>query len=143
MTTKYSLLQSPSGPAVSIPTGDVLVSNGDGTFSAAELPSGSSTLFDAGNSGAAITLDYTVHSKFQKVTLTANAVNIAITPGEIGVYLLEVLQDATGGRIPTFIGVEWPGGVQPTFSTAANAKDIASFFWDGTTINGLANMSFA
>jgi hypothetical protein len=48
-----------------------------------------------------------------------------------GVYTLEILQDSTGGWVPTVSGVVWDGGVAPTFVTTANRKAIVTLFHDG------------
>ena len=38
--------------------------------------------------------------------------------------------------------VKWAGSVAPTLSTAANAVDMASFFWDGTDYWGVLSNLF-
>lgn len=43
------------------------------------------------------------------------------------------IQDSTGARTPTYpSSVKWANGVAPTWSVAANAKDIMQFVWDGS-----------
>jgi hypothetical protein len=50
-------------------------------------------------------------------------------------YALNVIQDATGSRTMTWNAVfKWTGGVAPTLSTAANAKDFFVFRSDGTNL---------
>ena len=53
-------------------------------------------------------------------------------------YLLVIIQDATGSRtITTWNAVfKWSGATAPTLSTAASAKDILSFWSDGTNLYG-------
>jgi hypothetical protein len=47
---------------------------------------------------------------------------------------LKVIQDATGSRAVTWpASVKWPSGTAPTLSTAANAIDIVTFYYDGTS----------
>jgi hypothetical protein len=58
--------------------------------------------------------------------------------------ILEVNQDATGSRLLTWNAVfKWPGGVAPTLSTAANAKDVFSFYCDGTNFYGTGMFALA
>jgi len=55
-----------------------------------------------------------------------------------GTYILYLVQDATGTRVPTFgSAYKFPDGIAPTLSTAANAVDIIAFTSrNGTTIDG-------
>jgi hypothetical protein len=71
------------------------------------------------------------------VTLTAAGRTLANpTNLKVGSYVLHVLQDATGSRTITTWGsaYKFPGGVKPTLSTAANARDIISIVSDGTNL---------
>jgi hypothetical protein len=44
-------------------------------------------------------------------------------------------QDATGGRVLTFDTLfKFPGGVAPTWTTTANAKNFLSVYYDGTIL---------
>jgi hypothetical protein len=92
--------------------------------------------FDNGNSGAAITIDFAVHGNSQRVTLSSATVAITLAnaaPG--GAYILEVVQDSTGGRVATWAAspgaVLWPGGTTPTVTATALRADVFSFFYDG------------
>ncbi len=50
---------------------------------------------------------------------------------------VSLIQDATGGRVPTFTGVKWAGGTAPTFSTGANKIDqIGLRCFDGALWSG-------
>lgn len=84
--------------------------------------------FDAGNSGAAITLDYR-NGEVQRVILTASAPTITITHLPAGHYArlrLYLKQDATGSRLlPTFApAANYGTAGAPTLSTAANKTDV-------------------
>jgi hypothetical protein len=71
------------------------------------------------------------------VTLTAAGRTLANpTNLKVGTYILHILQDATGSRTITTWGsaYKFPGGVKPTLSTAANARDILSMVCDGTNL---------
>jgi hypothetical protein len=82
--------------------------------------------------------------KVATITLTgACSLTISgLTAG--GTYNLIVKQDATGSRIVTWVtAVKWSAGAAPTLSTAANAIDIVSLIYDGTTLFGTALKGFA
>ena len=79
----------------------------------------------------------TSHGAMATITLTANTTMNAPTSLANGSYVLIVKQDATGSRHITWNSVfKWPAGAAPSLSTAANAKDIFSFIYDGTFLYG-------
>lgn len=86
---------------------------------------GGETYFDAGSSGAAVTLNL-ANGNVQKLTLTANC-TITLTGPSTGAYrsmLLYVFQDGTGSRTITWPGsVKWGTAGAPTLSTAATKMD--------------------
>lgn len=89
-----------------------------------------STLTD----GATITPDFSAANNFS-VTLGGNrtlANPSNMTVGQSG--LIFVIQDATGSRTLAY-GTYWhfPGGTDPTASTAANAVDVISYFVRSST----------
>ena len=91
--------------------------------------------YDNGNSGAADSIDF-ANGQNQKSTLTANTtLTIAAAPG-VGHYQLRLIQDATGSRTVTFVGVSaarWLNSTtQPAFNTAAAGETILTFYWDGS-----------
>jgi len=99
--------------------------------------------YDCGNSGASITIDWN-NGNLQQVTLTAVGVDITFTePPHSGKCELWIIQDGTGSRTIDWeheISPKWPGGVEPTLSTAAAAVDVICFtFIGGTTYRGLFN----
>ena len=56
---------------------------------------------------------------------------------KVGTYILTIIQDATGSRTVTWNSVfKWTAGVAPPLTTTANAKDVFSFFSDGTNMFG-------
>jgi parallel beta-helix repeat protein len=74
-------------------------------------------------------------------------INVTLTltdpPGPSNV-LLRLIQDATGGRTVTWpASVMWPGGTPPTLSAGANAEDIVTFYYNGTTYYGVASLNFS
>lgn len=98
---------------------------------------GGETFFDAGNSGAAISLN-AANGNVQKVTLTANT-TVTLTSPTSGVMCsltLLVFQDATGSRTITWpASVKWGIAGAPTLTTTASKMDIISLF----TVDGGTN----
>lgn len=72
----------------------------------------------------------------QKVTLGGNR-TLAISNAIAGkVYLLRIIQDATGTRTVTWPATfKWAGGTAPTLTTTAAHYDIITFYYDGTNYN--------
>jgi hypothetical protein len=104
-----------------------------------------STIFNAGNSGAAITINFTSEQK-QVVTLTANTtITLAVPPG-VGNYLLMTIQGGAGSFTITWAAssgsVEWVNKTIPTPTAAAGSKDIYSLLWDGSNFYGTQGPNF-
>jgi hypothetical protein len=78
-----------------------------------------------------------------KVTLTGATTTLAIANMVQGqMYVLEVWQDATGGRLivpPAGTLVAWGGAGSLTLDTTASGKNIVTFFYDGTQFIALVN----
>jgi len=100
---------------------------------------------DNGNSGSAKTITWGNAQK-QKITLNAAAPTLTFSApsGPCSGLVLKFVQDATGGRIPNFpASVKWQNGVKPTFTPAANAVDLVSFYFDGTNYYGAFGGNFS
>lgn len=106
--------------------------------------------FDNGNSGASKSISVAT-AQFQRITLTANAVTITLTnfgpSATVLPLVLEVVQDGTGSRVPTFAGstFKFVAGAAPVWSTVAGKKDIVCIYSpDGgsTAILSLAGIDF-
>ena len=98
--------------------------------------------YDNGNSGSADTIDFN-NAQNQKSLMTDNC-TYTFTPPTSGdtTIKLKLVQDATGNRVPTWpSNINWAGG-EPTWSTAANAVDIATIYYDGTEYWGMAGIGF-
>lgn len=94
---------------------------------------------DAGNSGTALTVDWSVASA-QKVTLTGNCTFTFSNPTAGGVYVLELAQDATGSRTVVWPGsVKWSGGTAPTLTTTASKTDVFTFYYTGANYLGVTS----
>ena len=99
--------------------------------------------YDNGNSGAADTVDWGKGNK-QKSTMTDDCTYTFTAPDGPCNVMLKLIQDGTETRVPTWPGtVKWPGGTEPTWSTAASAVDMISFYYDGTNYYGSAAIAMA
>jgi hypothetical protein len=97
---------------------------------------------DNGNSSTADTINWGT-GNFHKSTMTGNCTYTFTAPSGPGRYQLMLVQDATGSRTATWpASVKWPGGTAPTLSTAANAIDIITFYYDGTNYYGVETLDF-
>jgi len=92
--------------------------------------------------GATITPDIALGS-IQQVTLTGNVTMNAFggTPQAGQSMVIKFIQDGTGGRILSST-MKWAGAAK-TLSTAPNAVDIASVFYDGTTYWASLTLAYA
>jgi hypothetical protein len=135
-----------NGPQLKTVGGAIQVRKSDDTAGAA-LATVKTLTFDGefsnGSSGVAATIDWTAAQK-QVITLTGNCTFAFTAPLGAGNFLLRLVQDATGGRTATWpAAVKWGGGAAPTLSTAANAVDIASFYWNGSNYYATFTPNFA
>lgn len=98
--------------------------------------------YAAGNSGAALTLDFAL-GEAQSLTLTA-ACTLTLSNAVSGrVYVIKALQDGTGSRAITWpAAVKWPGGTVPT-SSGANKTDIYTLYYDGTNFYGSSALNYS
>lgn len=104
---------------------------------------GDATEHDNGNSGTSDTIDWG-NGNFQKSTLTGNCTYTFTAPSVKGRFQLMLVQDATGSRTVTWpSSVKWPGGTAPTLSTAANAIDIVTLYYDGTDYYAVESLNFS
>jgi hypothetical protein len=95
------------------------------------------TEFDVGVSAGSKIVDFATNGQKQKITLTATTPTLTISaPTLAGHYQLRIVQDATGGRVPTFSGLSstrWLGtATAPAVNAAANGETILNLYWDGT-----------
>ncbi len=139
--------------------GQLLIGNGTGLTKATLTAGGGITIT---NASGAITIASNYNPSRQTLvdasTITWNAAlgeAAVVTLGNTGralsitnpiagrSYILEIVQDATGGRTITTwpTGTKWVGGV-PTLTTAANAVDIVTFYYNGSGYRALFNGPF-
>jgi hypothetical protein len=101
-------------------------------------PIGFTQEFNAGNSGAAITIDWATNGSRQRLTLNNAAPVITIgTPPVVGNYRLKFTQDGTGNRVPTYAGLtlNWAGAEAPfanAYNPGANTVYFIDIYYDGS-----------
>ena len=101
------------------------------------------TQYAAGNSGAALTIDW-ANGDTQTVTLTGNCTFTFSNPTAGHYYTLRLAQDATGSRTVTWpAAVKWPGGTVPTLTTTASRVDVITFYYDGTNYLGQSSLNYS
>lgn len=94
--------------------------------------------------GANIATDASLSNNF-KVTLAGNrTLDNPTNPTEGMVVNWAIKQDATGSRTLAYgSAFKFPGGTPPVLSTAANAKDLMSCYYDGSVWLCNMNKAFA
>jgi hypothetical protein len=103
------------------------------------------TEFDDGPTGPTEEIDWRDGQK-QSVTLDSATVTFSWTNDPDGPcnVLLKLRQDSSGNRTAVWpANVLWPGGTAPTLSSAPNAVDIVTFYYDGTDYYGVAALGFS
>lgn len=86
------------------------------------------------NSGTAVTLPDAYCNGFQVLTLNGAAPVITLPPAVVGQqFVLWVIQDATGSRVPSWVvpgagSVKWPSGAAIAPTATANAVDLYQFY---------------
>lgn len=85
--------------------------------------------------GATVTFDLsnTTKTNVRTVTLGGNR-TLALSNVSVGqVFIIRLVQDATGSRTVTWWPtIKWPGGSAPTLSTGANRVDVFGFICTGS-----------
>ncbi len=87
--------------------------------------------YDNGTKSANADIDWS-NGNNQKVVLGAD-ITLTFSNMGVGHKQLKVVQDGTGSRTPTLPSGKWPGGTASTFSTGADAVDILSVYYDGSS----------
>ena len=102
---------------------------------------------DNGSSGTSKTIDWG-NGPYQKLTLTGNCTLTFTAPAGPTYLQLKLIQDSTGSRTITLPSTchGFDGGAALTLSTAANAVDFLTMYYDGTNYHcalGLNSKAFA
>ena len=120
--------------------GQVLVSGGAGVDPAfSDLTNPGYTAQTLTDSGATLPTWNLNSGGVATITLTGTGRTMASpTNMKVGVYILHLIQDATGSRTITTWGTayHWQSNVPPVLSTGASKHDIISFVCDGTIMYG-------
>ncbi len=96
------------------------------------------------SAGGSVATDATLSNAFA-VPLTGNG-TLENPSGLLAgrTYVWRIKQDAAGGRTLAYGALfKWPGGVPPVLSTAPNAVDIITAYYDGTILCAVAQKAFA
>lgn len=119
-----------------------VMGNRDLSFSAQGWAAGGDTQVATVNSGSAKTLD---NSDVQVITLNAATPALTAPPVVAGQrILLKLVQDGSGSRVPTWVGVKWAAGTAPTLSTPAGSVDLVRLeAVDGQWLGSLVGKAFA
>ena len=119
-----------NAPAISATGGDTNIDLNIGAKGTGQVKHTTATFQDAvaASDGATITFDVS-DGNTQTVTMGGNR-TLAISNAKAGQwFVLRLLQDGTGTRVPTwFTTIKWAGGVAPTLTTTANKADTFLFF---------------
>lgn len=116
----FARFSGTTGKVIQNSTDATLDDAGRATFKAIHIP-----MFDAGNSGTALTLDWDDGNE-QTFTLTGNVVLDLDNPREGGRYVV-VIDTGSGGFTVTWpASVLWPGGTPPTITTDASKFDLVT-----------------
>lgn len=101
--------------------------------------------FDAGNSGAAITINFLTNGPLQKVTRTANTTITLTAPATAGTVILKLVHEASGTVYTVAFSPtpKYPNGTVPTYTNTSGAIDVITFYWDGTTWYGVQQPAFS
>lgn len=96
-----------------------------------------------GSGNGAQTITWSNGNK-QKFTLSGgNATFTFVAPAGQCNLVLELVQDATGGRTVTWpSSVKWPNDTAPTLTTTGSRTDLICFFYDGTNYVGGINKGY-
>lgn len=100
--------------------------------------------YNAGNSGSSITISWS-NGNAQLITLNSATPTINLPAPVSGQnYILRLMQDGTGSRVPTLTpasgSVKYSNNVAPTWTTTAGKYDLVTLYADGT--NYTASVGF-
>ena len=84
------------------------------------------------------TINWNVASgRVATVTIGASRTIAAPTNLKVGTYILSIIQGGSGSYGITWNGVfKWTAGVAPVLTTTVGARDLFTFYSDGTNLYG-------
>jgi len=114
-----------------------------GNFDLLNVKTATFTLQTQSGVTGAITVNWTNGQKHKVVFGAGNITFSFTTPAETGNFILELTQDATGGRTVTWPAtVRWTNDIEPTLTTTGSRTDLFSFWWNGTYYLGMMAPNF-
>lgn len=131
-TINNKLAGSVGGVTLASPTftGTVVNPKLEGAGSATQFPQVVGE-YDNGNSGAAITIDFSKGDR-QHLSVTSNTTLSFSNAVKGQTVILRIVEDATGSHTITVPSGLWPNGAAGTFTTTANAINLLAVYFDGT-----------
>lgn len=107
---------------------------------------GTATTYTVAQTVAHQSATATAGASYSWITNTAQMLQLTFSAGNISTfsatgtvagtfYALYLKQDSVGSRTVAWSGFTWANGTAPVLSTAANAVDIFTFYYDGTSMN--------
>jgi len=100
------------------------------------------TEYDNGNSGTSKAIDWKL-SNHQKVTMNGNCTFTFTAPTKPCMLSLRFINDSTAGRTITLPTIKKVGGTAFTWTSTANAIDLLSLYYDGTSYYGQNSLAWA
>lgn len=92
----------------------------------------------------AVTVNCSLGLMHNITLVTGTPTAITLTNPAVGSYILILKQSAGGSALATFATtIIWSGGIAPVLTTTANAVDIITLIYDGTTWRGAFTPNFA
>ncbi len=100
--------------------------------------------FNNGDSGSTATIDWN-NSQKHSIVLTAAPVTLTfVNPVGVGNFLIRLIQDSAGSRTITWpSNMNWPSGSAPELSTAADAIDVITLYYDKNRYYGVFSLNFS
>ena len=135
-----ALIQAPTGAGVTLlpDTGQIVELSGGLKYSGATY---AASLPGIASSGASNTVHWTTANRQSIITDASCTLSFVDPPGPTSLTL-EIIHD---GTTATYVytwpaNVKWSGGTKPTTTNTAYARDIVSFFFDGSNYYGAASL---
>lgn len=130
-----------TGDTTTAPTTNntAILTKGNGSYASAgadEL-----AIYSNGNSGSSPNIVWD-NGNVQSITINAAATFTFTAPSHPGKFMLIITQDSSGHAY-SFPTMKYPGGIAPTYSTAANAIDILTIVYTGSAYLAIGNTAFA
>lgn len=101
--------------------------------------------FNAGNTGAALTLNFATNGPLQKATRTGNTTLTLVAPATPGTVIVRLIHDGTASVYTVTFSplVKWDHAAPPVLTNTAGAVDLITLYWDGALWWGAAQTAMA